>query len=427
MTLLEMLTKQRNDLKARAKACEKLEELRFIQEQIENIDGMIKAAEEERSNNPVNHDELPPAEAVQRGGQILGAYHSGDNSESRRPENPLITREYREAFRDYVVREIPIPAKFTNQLIEYRNSLPENMRAGVPITTKDTGPAIPFTIMDDVINTVRVRYGNLYDKVRKIAVRGGVSISVGALEAKFHWITQKTVSPNQKIGDLNAVTFTYHTGEIKVAQTFLSALLTLEAFEAEIAKSIVEAYRKAMDEGIVNGTGDGQMTGILNDPRVINTGNVITMTAAQLSSWTAWRKNFFANLPLGYRGGEFIFPVSTVDTYLETIADSNNNPIFRQATGLEVNDGDAMNPNGRFFGRNISLVEPDIIPDFDAAQSGDVIGVYWQPEEYAINENFGFTMRRYFNEDTNEDITKALVVVDGKVLNPEGIWLIKKA
>ena len=57
---------------------------------------------------------------------------------------------------------------------------------------------------------------------------------------------------------------------------------------------------------------------------------------------------------------------------------------------------------------------------------GDVIGIFWQPREYAINENFAFTMRRYFDEITNEWIDKALGVVDGKTLNPEGFWLIKK-
>ena len=150
------------------------------------------------------------------------------------------------------------------------------------------------------------------------------------------------------------------------------------------------------------------------------------MTAAQMADWTQWRKRFFSTLPLGYRSGEFIFPLSTVESYLETMADSNNNPIFRQATGLEVNDGDAQNPNGRFFGRNISLVEEDILPDFDTANSGDVIGVYWQPEEYAINENFGFTLRRYFDEESNEWVDKALVVVDGKVLNPTGYVKIIK-
>lgn len=108
------------------------------------------------------------------------------------------------------------------------------------------------------------------------------------------------------------------------------------------------------------------------------------------------------------------------------MSDANNNPIFRQATGLEVNDGDAADPNGRFFGRNISLVEPDILPDFDAASAGDVVGIFWQPEEYVINENYGFMMRRYFDEDRNKWISKALTVVDGKPLNPTGYRLIVK-
>ena len=48
-------------------------------------------------------------------------------------------------------------------------------------------------------------------------------------------------------------------------------------------------------------------------------------------------------------------------------------------------------------------------------------------EEYAINENFGFMMRRYYDEDRNKWINKALTVVDGKVLNPKGIYIITKA
>ena len=316
--------------------------------------------------------------------------------------------EYRKAFRAYICNGTPIPAEF---------------RSGDATSTADTGAAIPFTIMNTVINTVRKRYGNLYSRVTKTSIRGGVEIPIGALKAKFRWISESTVSPRQKMDKLGKIMFSYNTAEIRVSQTFLAQLLTIDAFEAEVARAIVIAYLQAMDEGIVNGSGDGSMLGILNDPRVTNT---VTMTAADMSNWVKWRKNFFANLPLGYRGGEFIFPVSTVDSYLETMSDSNNNPLFRQATGLEVNDGDAQNPSGRFFGRAISLVEPDIIVDFDSASPGDVIGVYWQPEEYYINENFGFTMRRYFDEETNEWVDKALVVVDGKVGNPTGYYKILK-
>ena len=85
-----------------------------------------------------------------------------------------------------------------------------------------------------------------------------------------------------------------------------------------------------------------------------------------------------------------------------------------------------MNPNGRFFGRDISLVEPDVIPDFDSASVGDIVGIFWQPEWYGVNENMGFFMQRYFNQETNEWVDKALTVVDGKLLNPNGVYLIKK-
>lgn len=411
---LARLNSKKTSLTQRAMASQDVNEVRSINDELADVNAEIEETQSEidaidaEEKDAENRAAQVPANATLVNGSIVGAFSQGanNNSDETRDDVPETgTMEYRKAFMKYVQTGEPIK------------------RAGDAINTQDTGAAIPFTIINDVINTVRKRYGNLYSKVRKIAVQGGVEYPVGALSATFKWINEKTVSPRQNLDKLGKVTFNYHTAEIRIAQTFLSQILTLSSFEAKIAEVIAIAYLEAMDYGIVNGSGNGSMLGILNDPRVTNT---ITMTAAQLTDWTKWRKNFFAQLPLGYRSGEFIFPVATVDAYLETMADANNNPIFRQATGLEVNDGDARNPNGRFFGRDISLVEPDIIADFDSAQPGDVIGVYWQPEEYAINENFGFTMRRYFDEETNEWVDKALVVVDGKILNPTGYYKIIK-
>ena len=414
---MQRLLAKKAKLNERCNASTDVNEVRSLTEQLEDVNAEITEtqteldaiAEEERgaSIQPAQVVERAnvPAEAQLVNGNIVA---SGTSAQPAQRGHVLESMEYRNAFMAYVQKGTAIPAE---------------LRAGNAISTNDTGAAIPMTIMNEVINTVRKRYGNLYSKVRKTNVAGGVKYPIGALKASFKWINESTVSPRQKVDQLASVVFEYNTAEIRIAQTFLANLLTLSAFEAELTKIIAIAYLQAMDAGIVNGTGDGQMLGILNDARVTNT---ITMTAADMSDWTKWRKNFFAKLPLGYRAGEFIFAASTVDAYLETMADNNNNPIFRQATGLEVNDGDATNPNGRFFGRDISLVEEDILPDFDTANSSDVIGIFWQPEEYAINENFGFTMRRYFDEETNEWVDKALVVVDGKVLNPTGFYKIVK-
>lgn len=400
-------------LSERAKASTDAAEVRSMTEELEDLNAEINEtqaeldaiAEEEKEAAKEEERSAAPANVTVEGAQILGAF-SQNNQAEKRDEDPTSSLEYRQAFMKYVQKGTPI-----------------EMRNGEAISTNETGAAIPITVMNEVINTVRKRYGSLYNKVRKMSVPGGIKIPVGALQAQFKWINESTVSPRQKTDKLGAIVFEYNTAEIRVAQTFLSSILTLSAFEAELTKIIAIAYLEAMDKGIMLGSGDGCMTGILVDPRVTNT---ITLTAAEINNWTAWRKKFFAKLPLGYRAGEFVFAASTVDAYLETMADSNNNPIFRQATGLEVGDGDAQYPAGRFFGRDLAMVEPDIISDFDAASAGDVIGLFWQPNEYAINENFGFTMRRYFDEEANEWVDKALTVVDGKVLNPTGFYKILK-
>ena len=409
---LEKLTAKKAALKKRAMESTDANEVRSLNEQLEDLNDNIAEVNEELSiiEQEEQRSQTPPASAERVNANFGGGSFQQNGSQQRSEESPLETMEYRRAFREFILRGTPVT------MTEVRN--------GETITTQTTAPAIPLTIMNEVINTVRVSYGNLYAKVRKLSVPGGVEFPIGALRATFKWINEGEVSPRQKVDNLGKVSFGYHTAEIRLSQTFLSNLVTLSAFERELSTVIAEAYLEAMDYGIVNGSGNGTMTGILNDARVTN---VITMTAAQMSDWMEWRKRFFAKLPLKYRSGEFIFPLSTVETYLETMHDSMNNPIFRQATGLTVNDGDARDPNGSFFGRRISLVEPDIIADFDTASAGDVIGIFWQPGEYAINENFGFTMRRYFDEETNEWVDKALTVVDGKVLNPTGYYLIKKA
>lgn len=418
---LARLTEKLNGMKARAEASEDIAEVRSLHEQIKDVSDDIAdiqaelAAIEDEARAAAQEGEQrmqPPANATLVNGNVAATFNMGaTNEQNRSNDDPLSTMEYRQAFKAYVQSGTAIPAE---------------LRAGTPISTEDTGAAIPLTIMNEVINTVRLRYGNLYNKVMKLNIKGGVEFPIGSLRATFKWINESTVSPRQKTAPLGKVQFSYHTAEIRIAQTFVSQIVTLEAFESKIAEVIAIAYLEAMDYAIVNGTGDGMPLGILNDPRVAATGNVVEMTAADINDWKKWRSKFFAKLPLGYRAGEFIFPLSTVETYLETMSDANNNPVFRQATGLEVNDGDSRNPNGRFFGRDIALVEPDILPDFDSAEAGDVIGIFWQPEEYAINENFGFAMRRYFDDETNEWVDKALAIVDGKTLNPQGYWLIKK-
>lgn len=428
---LARLQAKKAKLVERCNASTDANEVRSLTEELDDVNAEINETQQEL--DAINSEEAAGAEPQpENGGEQrsnvpvpnnatlvnpIGSFGMGAApTQQRSNEDPFDSLEYRQAFKDYVQRGVMTP------LIQDGIKAMQ-LRNGNAANTEQLGAIVPTTLIQEFINEIRKVYGQLFTKVRKLNVQGGVRFPVGELQATFHWISESTVSPRQDGGTMDDIMFEYNIGEIRVAQSLLSSIVALDLFEREVVSIMVKAYLQAMDLGIVNGTGKGQMLGILNDPRVTN---VVELTAADINNWTAWRKKFFSTLPLGYRAGEFIFPLATVESYLETMADANNNPVFRQATGLEVNDGDSRNPNGRFFGREISLVEPDVLPDFDTASNGDVIGIFWQPEEYAINTNMQMAMKRYFDEETNKWVNKLLTIVDGRVLNPKGFVLIKK-
>lgn len=399
---IAMLTEQRSELN----------------DEIEDCEAELKECEEEERNTA-------PANAELRNGNITASFALTAPAQQRDSECVLESVEYREAFRQLWTRGTPINADLLARAREYTAQYNGEQRSntpGAPINTSNTAAVIPLTIMREVINTVRTPYGGIYDRVAKTSVPGAVEYPIGEFEADFNWITESTASPEQDIGAVATISFGYFEAELRIAQTFLSALLSLDAFEREVSTVIARAYRKFMDNAIVNGDGKGKITGLATA-----TTTSVSMTAAQMADWTQWQKRFFANLTPGYEDGIFIFARSTAVKYLKTMADGNNRPLFYEATGGRIGDGDRINDTGAFFGRDIVMTVPAIVKDFDTANSSDVIGYFIQPENFIINENFGFTVDRYYNYEKRKWITVATVVVDGKPLNKTGFVKIVKA
>lgn len=413
------LQKKINDLTERSQAADvTVDELRNIQSQILEIREDLAEVEEELESLEEGENgegnEPPTGTPVQtRGGNPLASYtqvQAPVNSETRENVNPTATMEYRSAFMRYVQTGTPIPSELLSRAAGEQ---------GTTVTT-DIGAIIPETIMSEFIKEVSKVYGHIYAKVRKLNVQGGVKFPISKLGATFKWITETTTAPKTKAGDVKEfVTFDYNIGEIRVATSLLAQVVSLPVFESEVTRIMLEAYVEAMDKAIISGDGNGQPLGITKDTRVKN---IVEMTEAEFADWTAWRKKLFAVVPLSKRGrGEFLFPASTVESYLLTMKDANDRPLFKEATDLVMG-----NTAGSFFGRVCDLVEPDVIKDFATASEGDVVGIFWVPGDYAINTNLQFGMKRYFDEDTNEWINKGLTIVDGKILDTSGCYLIKK-
>lgn len=423
---LARLQAKKTKLTERALASQDAAEVRSINEELSELNEEIAETQEEidaigepdPKPEPNQQRSNPPVGAQQVNNKIPIASYSQNPAGTQQRENkdPYASMEYREAFKAYVQRGTPIPADLTQ-------------RAGGdagPTVAADLGMIIPTTIMNEFIKKVSKVYGQLYSKVRKLNIPGGVKVPISDLKANFKWITETAASDRQKAGDIKEyVEFSYNIGEIRVSQTLLSQVVALQMFEDEIVRIMTEAYVEAMDKGIISGTGAGQMLGILKDTRVTEqTGHIIEFTAEQFGDWAQWRKRLFSMIPLSKRGkGEFIFTAGTVESNLLTMKDANNRPVFKEAAELNVGESAT---DGRFYGREVTMVEPDIVADFDTASSGDVVGVYWIPDDYAINTNLAFGMKRYFDEDKNEWVNKGLTIVDGKILDPSGVYIIKK-
>lgn len=416
---LARLEAKKKKLDERCDASTDVSEVRSLIEQLEELNAEISEVREELAlfEDTEQRDDAP-ADAVDEHADIarnsLGTFKRSKIEVE--DSDPLSSMEYRQAFKAYVQRRVPIPEKF------------RNIRAAggtATTTTTDIGALVPTTILNEVVTSAQKSYGTIYSRVRRMQLPGGVKIPIANLGATFTWVTENTTAPKKNAGDANTyVEFSYNLGEIRIAQSLLASIVALPAFEAEVIQLMDEAYLKATDTAIISGTGVGQPLGIVNDPR-IPSANKISFTATEFEDWTQWRKKLLSKIPISKRaGGEFLFAMSTIESYLLTMDDSDGRPIFRDGANGEFGDEAVA---GRFFGRSTYPVEADIIADYDTASSGDVVGVFWRPKDYGLNENMSFGIKKYLDETTNEWINKGLVVVDGKIIDPSACFIIKKS
>jgi HK97 family phage major capsid protein len=320
------------------------------------------------------------------------------------PEDKFATLEYRKAFMNY--------CKTGVMSSEFKNS-------DAFTDTTEAAAVIPTPIMDEIIKKMTV-YGRIFSLVRKTNIKGGVKVPILSLKPVATWITQDTPSDRKKVTASGSVSFSYHGLECKVATSLIADIATLPSFEATIIDLIVEAMMKAMDIAILKGDGDGEPLGITVDPRV-PAGQIITLSSSEISDWGAWKKKVFAKIPLAYRaGGTFTMAAGTFEGYIDAMQDAGGQPIGR------VNYGIADGPQERFGGKPVVLVEDDVVTPYDSASNGDVIAVFCKYSDYVINSNMQMTMYRWLDHDTNQYVDKAILVADGKILDPNGVVIVKK-
>jgi len=335
---------------------------------------------------------------------VLATYGAdGGQPHEQRSVDQYDTTEYRSAFMDYVQRGIK------SDILEFR--------ADATTGTGDIGTIIPTTVLNNIIEKMK-DYGTIWAKINKTSILGGVEQPTSALKPVATWTTAGTVSDKQK-KTTGSISFSYHKLQCRVAVEIVAGTVALPAFESAISDNIYEAMIVALEQSIISGSGTGQPLGIAKDPD-IPAAQIVTVAAADLGEYNTWT-TLLAKLPRSYRNGAVII-LNDADwnKYIVGMVDINGQPVARTTYGL---DGTQVE---RFLGKEVIPVE-EYLPSIDDALLGDVIGIVCKLNSYTVNTNMSMTFKRYFNEDTDEWISKSTMIADGKLSDKNGALLIKKA
>lgn len=413
------------DLQKRNQESENLDEVRQLGAEITEVTEEIRSLETQIAGLEANETNEENNETEERGFNpnkalnVVANANMNDGQARQEEVEPRGTMEYRTAFKNYIQR-----GEINKDVLKFET------RQDATGTVSNLGILIPTTIIQSIMKEVEKVYGQLYSRVKKTNIPGGVKYPIGAFSATFVRITETTKSDRQNAGGVTGyVEFSYKLGEIRLARTFLQTILSVPAFEEEFAKVIAKAYVKAQDKEIMIGTdANNECVGILTEASKqdsrIPASNIIEFTATEMADWKSWQEKLFAKIPLSMRGlkPEFAMTANTYEANIKTLCDDNNRPVFNET--YNPVDGTEI---AKFKGKDVVFVEEDILKNFNDALNGEYFGMYWVPEEgYAINSNFEFTVFDYFDHETNQYVKKALVVNDGKVLDPKYIYLLKK-
>lgn len=417
--LMQLIARKKAEMKKlqeRSDASEDIKEVRAIGEtlaalrsEIDEAEAQLKELENEGDGQGADggaaddgQRSVVPNGAVLRNAQVVGSFATGTQTRAAETD-PYDTVEYRKAFMEHVCRNVPIPVE---------------LRADAATTTGDAGAVIPTTILKEIIQKLE-SYGNVYALVRKLDVQGGVAIPISDLKPVANWIGEDAPSDDQKLSANNSIVFSYYGVECKIAQTLLANVVTLDAFQQLFVPLATEAIVKAIEIAIFVGDGVNKPLGVTVDTRVPEA-NVITMSPEEFSSWSAWHKKVKAKMKKAYRKGTFFMNQSTFDGYIDGMVDDKGQPVGRTNYGINGEE------TYRFMGKDVETVEDECIAAYDDAAEGDVVGVFMKPTDYTINSNMQLIVVKWTDHDSNKLKNKAIMVVDGKLADANGVLIIKK-
>jgi HK97 family phage major capsid protein len=313
------------------------------------------------------------------------------------------TDEYKRAFMNYVLTGKKIPAELTN--------------VDANTKTSDVGAAIPTTTLQKIYEKIEAT-GMILPRVTHTSYKGGVTVPTSSAKPTASWVAEGAGSDKQKKA-LGSITFAYHKLRCAISMSLEVSIVTYPMFESQFVANVAEAMVKAEEQSIISGSGSGQPKGITKETVV--TGQNIDIAAATTALAYTDLVKAEAALPQAY-DADAVWCMSK-KTFFEQIVgmvDDKKQPVAR------VNYGLSGKPVYSLFGREVVLVG-DYLPSFTASVTADTIFAFiFNFKDYLWNENLGMTFRKYTDNATDDEVTVALALVDGKVVDKNSLVTLTK-
>ncbi len=305
--------------------------------------------------------------------------------------------EYRKQFMNYVLKGTPI-----------------RMQNGTDYqtTTSDVGPVIPTTIVNRIVELMESN-GNILAKVTRTSFKGGVKVPVSAAKPTAVWLAERAGGNTQKMDVSGSVVFSYYKLKVAVAVSLIVENVTLEIFEKTLSANIAEAMVRALEDAIINGTGSGEPKGILAETAAETIKADVTPSTGEGVTYATLLAMEGA-LPTAYENGaEWVMNKKFFYNHIQAIVDSNGQPIARVDAGI---DGKLVHT---IFGRPVNFTDHMAVPT-QSAPTG-VFAFIAKLKDYMINTNMGVTVSRYVDESSDDTVTKAIMIADGKMVDTHSI------
>lgn len=391
--LMELIARKKAEMaeaQARSEKSEDIKEVRAIGETLKKLSDEIREAEEmlaeldenedggdagQAGNEPTGERSVVPAGAELRNGQVVGSFAMGTHArEAAASETNLA---YRSAFMEFVLRGTAIPAE---------------LRADANTLTGDVGAVIPTELVNQIIEKMDT-VGMILPLISKTSYAAGVEIPTSTIKPVATWVAEGAGSDRQK-KTTGKISFTYHKLRCEISMSMEVGTMALSAFEAKFVENVAKAMVYAIENAVINGTGNGQPTGILK--ATVAEGQTLTgaLTFAKLAEAEG-------ALPQEHENGAKWCMNKKTFAKVQGLVDQNGQPVARVNYGI----GKAL--ERLILGREVVVspyVEDDLMFMFDFS-------------DYVLNTIYDMGISKKQDWETEDLLTKAVMSVDGKVVD----------